>query len=65
MLKQLIHFFLRLQYCYHNIMILLNAFDHGLKGGWGFDLKGVFKEWSEGWTRARGEEMGATGSIGV
>jgi hypothetical protein len=46
-------------------MILLNAFDHGLKGGWVFDLKGGFKEWSEGWTRARGEGMGATGSIGV
>jgi hypothetical protein len=26
-----------------------HAFDHGLKGGWVFDLKGGFKEWVDGW----------------
>ena len=26
------------QYCYDDIIILLNAFDHGLKGGWVSDI---------------------------
>ena len=36
--------------CYENIIILY-AYDHGLKGGWILDLKCGFKERVDGWVQ--------------